>query len=58
MEVSVPAFSARKKVLEFIVEYYKMCKASVGTNVLNEGNYVESAKEEHVKEDSETQVRK
>jgi hypothetical protein len=52
MEVSIPTFSTRKKVLDFMVEYYKTCKASVGTNVLNEGNYVESAKEEQVKEDN------
>jgi hypothetical protein len=48
--------SARKKVLDFLVKIYKMCKASVGTNVLDQGNYVGGAKEEHVKEDNETQV--
>jgi hypothetical protein len=33
-----------------------MCKTSLGTNALNEGNYVESFKEELMKEDNETQV--
>jgi hypothetical protein len=32
-----------------------MCKISLGTNALNEGNYVESFKEEPM-EDNETQV--
>jgi hypothetical protein len=46
MEVSIPAFSSRKKVLDALAVYWNMCKAFVGTSVLNEGNYVESAKEE------------
>jgi hypothetical protein len=33
-----------------------MCKASIGTNALNEGSYVESGKEEQVEVDNETQV--
>jgi hypothetical protein len=39
------SFSSRKKVLDALAFYLNMCKASVGTSVLNEGNYVESAKE-------------
>jgi hypothetical protein len=29
-----------------MLEYVKMCKDSVGTNVFNEGNYVECNKKE------------
>jgi hypothetical protein len=50
MEVSIPALYFRKNVLDTLAYYWNMCKAYVGTNVLNEGNYVESAKEARIGE--------
>jgi hypothetical protein len=30
MKVSIPAISAKKKILDFMVKYYKICKAYDG----------------------------
>jgi hypothetical protein len=49
MVVSIHAFSSRKKVLDALAVYWDMCKASIGSNVINKENYVECAEEEQVK---------
>jgi hypothetical protein len=49
MVVSIHAFPSIKKVLDALAVYWDKCKASIGSNVINEQNYVECAKEEQVK---------